>query len=113
MKTFIESNPGLHSRFNRYIEFPDYTATEMLQIFNYNLKKFDYTISKEVEEALRKYFERLVASKDRNFGNARTVRNFFEKTLERQANRLSKETSLTSERLSEICMEDVNLVNSE
>ena len=55
------------------------------------------------------YFERLVASKDRNFGNARTVRNFFEKDLERQANRLSKETNLTSEKLTEICVEDINL----
>jgi SpoVK/Ycf46/Vps4 family AAA+-type ATPase len=111
MKAFINSNPGLQSRFNRYIEFPDYSADELFQIFQFNLKKFDYTISKEVEEMLRKHFEKLTASKDRNFGNARTVRNFFEKTLERQANRLSKETNLTSERLSEICGEDVRIEN--
>jgi SpoVK/Ycf46/Vps4 family AAA+-type ATPase len=109
MNTFIEANPGLQSRFNRYIEFPDYSAEEMFRIFEFNLKKFDYAISEEVEDMLRKHFEKLVASKDRNFGNARTVRNFFEKILERQANRLSKETDLTTERLSEICKEDIQV----
>ena len=107
MKKFIDSNPGLQSRFNRYIEFPDYAADELYQIFEYNLKKCDYHVSDRVADTLQAYFQQAVASKDRNFGNARFVRNFFEKTLERQANRLSKETHLTIEKLSEICIEDI------
>ena len=109
MKTFIDSHSGLQSRFNRYIEFPDYDADELFQIFEYNLKKFDYHLADGVDEALKEYFRQVLASKDRNFGNARFVRNCFEKTLERQANRLAKETDLTMERLSEICAEDIKI----
>jgi SpoVK/Ycf46/Vps4 family AAA+-type ATPase len=107
MQDFINSNSGLQSRFNRYIDFPDYSAEELYQIFELNLKKFDYTISEEATEKLKKYFENIVTKEDTNFGNARFVRNFFEKTLERQANRLSSETNLTTKKLAEICEEDI------
>ncbi len=107
MKDFIESNPGLHSRFNRYIEFPDYSADELYQIFDLNLKKYDYHITDEAKEALQNFFADAVAHKDKNFGNGRFVRNIFEKILERQANRLASETNLTTERLSEITVEDL------
>jgi len=109
MEDFLNSNPGLKSRFNRYIEFPDYSADELYQIFDLNLKKFDYKLSYNVDKILKEYFRQSVASKDRNFGNARFVRNFFEKTIENQANRLSKEKNLTTEKLSEICNEDINI----
>ena len=109
MKKFINSNPGLESRFNRYIEFPDYSADELYQIFDYNLKKCDYHLTNEVADILNAHFQQVVAAKDRNFGNARFVRNLFEKTLERQANRLAKETHLTPEQLSEIHTEDVKI----
>jgi len=109
MKEFIDSNPGLKSRFNRYIEFPDYSADELYQIFDFNLKTFDYNLSENVEGVLRDFFRQSVTSKDRNFGNARFVRNFFEKTLEQQANRLAKETILTTQKLSEICISDICL----
>jgi AAA+ superfamily predicted ATPase len=109
MQEFINSNSGLQSRFNRYIDFPDYSAEELHQIFEFNLKKFDYTISEKATEKLKAYFERIVNGKDINFGNARFVRNFFEKTLERQANRLSSENNLTTEKLAEICEEDIAL----
>lgn len=107
MKEFIDSNQGLQSRFSRYIEFPDYSANELFQIFEMNLKKFDYNITGNVDEILKEFFLQSVATKDRNFGNARFVRNFFEKTLERQANRLAKETNLTTEKLTEICVDDL------
>jgi SpoVK/Ycf46/Vps4 family AAA+-type ATPase len=107
MQQFIDSNPGLQSRFNRYIEFPDYSAEELYQIFEKNAKEFDYTISKDAEIPLKAFFENKIANKDKNFGNARFVRNLFEKTIERQANRLSKEVDLTDEKLSEICTIDV------
>jgi SpoVK/Ycf46/Vps4 family AAA+-type ATPase len=109
MQEFINSNSGLQSRFNRYIDFPDYSAEELYQIFELNLKKFDYTISEDAAEKLKNYFKNIVTKKDTNFGNARFVRNFFEKTLEQQANRLSSETNLTTEKLSEISPLDIAL----
>ena len=109
MKTFISANSGLESRFNRYIEFPDYTADELYQIFDFNLKKFDYHLADGVEAYVQEFFRNKVEKKTRNFGNARFVRNCFEKSLGRQANRLSKEANLTIERLSELCKEDVEI----
>lgn len=107
MKQFIDSNPGLQSRFNRYIEFPDYTADELYQIFALNLKKYDYHITDDAKEAIIRFFNDAVNNKDANFGNGRFVRNIFEKVLERQANRLASESNLTTERLSEITVEDL------
>lgn len=108
MKRFIDSNPGLQSRFNRYIEFPDYTAEELYRIFALNLKKYDYHVTEDAKDALHHFFENAVAHKDANFGNGRFVRNTFEKVLERQANRLASESNLTAERLSEIIVEDLS-----
>jgi Cdc6-like AAA superfamily ATPase len=97
----------LQSRFNRYIEFPNYSAEELFQIFEMNAKQFDYNISKEAENPLKEYLTKIAANKDKNFGNARFVRNLFEKTIERQANRLSREVDLTEEKLSEISSIDI------
>ena len=107
MKAFIDSNPGLQSRFSRYIEFPDYNTDELYQIFLKQLKEFDYTITPDAAAALKNYFGEAVAHKDANFGNARFVRNVFERTLQRQANRLSTEVNLTSAKLAEITKEDL------
>ena len=107
MKRFIDSNPGLQSRFNRYIEFPDYTAEELMQIFEVNMRKYDYHFGEGAKEVLQKYLENAVANKDANFGNGRFVRNVFEKTLEHQANRLASESNLTTDHLSAIEVEDI------
>jgi len=107
MKDFIDSNPGLQSRFNRYIEFPDYSADELLQIFEANMKKYEYHFGEGAKEHLQQYFENEVAHKDANFGNGRLVRNVFEKSIERQANRLAREVNLTTDRLSQIGIEDL------
>ena len=109
MKEFIDSNPGLQSRFNRYIEFPDYSADELLQIFEKNMAQFDYHFGNRTRDTLLQYFKDQVANKDANFGNGRLVRNVFEKTLERQANRLSREINLTTDKLSQIEIEDLPL----
>ena len=109
MKEFIDSNPGLQSRFSRYIEFPDYNADELYQIFCKQLKQFDYTITPDAAEALQQFFAYQVAHKDANFGNARFVRNIFEHTLQRQAARLSKEVNLTTQKLAEVTKEDLPL----
>lgn len=110
MQTFINSNPGLQSRFNRYIDFPDYNAEELLEIYKRNLKKHKYTLSAEAEAFISSYLANAVANKSKNFGNARFVRNLFEKTLENQAMRLASIGHLTSEMLCEISIEDVSSI---
>lgn len=107
MKDFINANPGLQSRFNRYIEFPDYSAEELFQIYANQAKKYEYVISNDAAVALLSYFEERVAHKDKHFGNGRDARNVFEKTLERQANRLARENNLTNDKLVEIIPEDL------
>lgn len=107
MKQFIDSNPGLQSRFNRYIHFPDYNAGELLQIFARYAQKNDYDISAEAQEKLKSLIEDAVNNKDKNFGNGRFVRNLFEKTLERQANRLSGVERPTLSQLKEILPVDI------
>ncbi len=90
MKTFIDSNPGLKSRFNRYIEFEDYSAEEMLTIFKNLATKQKYTLSEESEKTLLNIFKDVKECEDNSFGNARGVRNLFEKALINQANRLAR-----------------------
>lgn len=97
MKTFIDSNPGLKSRFNRYIEFEDYSAEEMLTIFKNLVAKQKYTLSEESEKVLLGIFKDVKESEDNSFGNARGVRNLFEKTLVNQANRIAKNGCVGSE----------------
>lgn len=107
MQDFINTNPGLQSRFNRYIEFPDYSAEELLQIFEKNVEKFDYKLQNEVRQAMKEFFHNAVENKDANFGNARFVRNIFEKTLEKQANRLSTDPDLDTNELTLITLADL------
>jgi len=107
MKDFINSNPGLQSRFNRYIDFPDYTPDELTQIFKMYVKKNQYSIDSETEHYLKEKLEYIVSQKDRNFGNARYVRNVFEKSIQNQANRVSKCDNPTSEMLTLITREDI------
>lgn len=90
MKTFIDSNPGLKSRFNRYIEFEDYSAEEMLTIFKNLATKQKYTLSEECEKTLLNIFKDVKECEDNSFGNARGVRNLFEMALINQANRLAR-----------------------
>ena len=107
MQRFIDSNPGLQSRFNRYIDFPDYTSGELTDIFKMYMKKNQYTLAPDAEEYLKEQFEYAVAHKDRNFGNARFARNVFEKSIQQQANRLAGQTNLDKGRLSELTIEDL------
>jgi len=108
MQRFIGSNPGLQSRFNRYIDLPDYTAAELVDIFKMYMRKNEYTISAETEAYLKTRFETVVDKKDRNFGNARFARNVFERSIQAQANRLSSRTGLSKADLSELTIDDLN-----
>lgn len=102
IEEFINSNPGLRSRFNRYIHFADYTAVELYDIFCLMMKKNEYIMSDETSELLKKHLTEVVNNKPKDFGNARFVRNLFERTVQNQANRLAKEGNLTREMLKEI-----------
>lgn len=107
MKRFIDANSGLRSRFNKYIEFPDYTPEEMLEIFERQCRQMDYCL--EVDARLKVFGLLKVAyeQRDRAFGNGRFVRNTFEKTMERQANRVAGLSEVTREILITIIEEDV------
>ena len=107
MQRFIDSNPGLQSRFNRYIDFPDYSSEELVEIFKMYMKKNQYTLAPDAEDYLKEQFEYVVAHKDRNFGNARFARNVFEKSIQQQANRLAGQTNLDKSRLTELTAEDL------
>ena len=107
MKQFIDSNPGLRSRFNRFIHFDDYSSEELMAIFRLNASKYDYLLDHKAEERLRELFAEAVAVKDEHFGNARFVRNIFEKVMENQASRLASSTDITEDKLRTILSEDI------
>ena len=107
MQRFIDSNPGLQSRFNRYIDFPDYSSEELADIFKMYMKKNQYTLTPEAEAYLKEQFEYAVEHKDRNFGNARFARNVFEKSIQQQANRLEGKSNLSKTQLTELTVEDL------
>ena len=107
MEQFINSNPGLQSRFSRYIHFPDYTAEELAQIFLLTAKKSEYICNSDVVASIKQIMEMAVETKDRNFGNGRFVRNLFEKAIQRQAVRLSTVAPLTTKMLAELTLHDL------
>ncbi|MBR1804330.1 MAG: ATPase, partial [Muribaculaceae bacterium] len=107
MKQFIESNPGLRSRFNRYIHFDDYTAQELFQIFEKNTAQYDFSMTDDAAAFLRERLEERVERKDKDFGNARFVRNLFEKSIEAQAVRLNAKATTTKEQLGKITRDDI------
>ncbi len=107
MKRFIDSNPGLQSRFTRYINFPDYTDQELFDIFQLYLNKNQYSITDDAAQLLKDNLNYVVAHKTKNFGNARYVRNIFERAVEQQANRLSAKRSISDDELSLLTKEDI------
>ena len=110
MHKFIDSNPGLSSRFNKYFEFKDYNGEELLGIFKSFCKKNGYTISDETEIMLKTKFDAMYESRDENFGNGRTVRNIFEKAIGHHADRLAGLDDVTDEQLQLITTEDLEAV---
>ena len=104
MDRFIHSNPGLESRFNRFLLFEDYTPEEMFEIFKMRCGK-GYVLAPEAEPLVRDYIAE--ESADPSFGNARGVRNLFEHILVAQNNRLAKMPTVTREDLMTITPDDV------
>lgn len=105
MDRFIHSNPGLESRFNRFLLFDDYTTDEMVDIFRMQCKKGCYQLTEEARPLIRDYIAE--ESADDSFGNARGVRNLFEHVLAAQNNRLATMEKITREDLMTITADDV------
>ena len=113
MEDFIHSNPGLESRFNKYIHFPDYTGPELMAMFRLQCEKNGYTLPPETEKAAEALFDRLYDERDENFGNGRTVRNLFEDAVSRQADRVAAIENPSREQLMALLPEDLSDKNEE
>lgn len=108
MEDFIHSNPGLESRFNKYIHFPDYNGSELMEMFRLQCRKNGYTMDDTAEAAAERLFSELYENRDENFGNGRTVRNIFEDAVARQANRVASLPDPSREQLMALLAEDLN-----
>lgn len=107
MGRFIHSNPGLESRFNKYFYFEDYTGDQLMEIFRSMCGKNGYTIGNEAEKYAEAYFAGLYEERDENFGNARDVRNVFERAVARQSDRVAALEAPTKEQLMELTVGDL------
>lgn len=108
MNEFLNSNPGLRSRFNKIINFVDYTPTELTAIFKKMCSEAGYYPDSECLSYVKSYFEKRYETRNKFFANARDVRNFFEIAVMNQANRLtSNSLCYTDELLTTLILEDV------
>ncbi|HFI0188063.1 TPA: AAA family ATPase [Streptococcus suis] len=113
MNNFLESNPGLRSRFNKLIHFPDYTAEELLEIFNSYCQTNEMRISSDASLILKHYLQEICDKKPPNFANGRAVRNIFETSLSLQANRLAQKEQINDDELMLITAEDLSFTQQE
>jgi SpoVK/Ycf46/Vps4 family AAA+-type ATPase len=107
MVRFINSNPGLKSRFNKYFRFSDYSAEELYEIFKDMATKAQYTLDAGCQEKLKKYLFEVHSNKGENFGNGRTVRNLFERCVANQANRIISLANLSPHELMRLTAGDI------
>lgn len=89
MDRFITSNPGLKSRFKTIINFPDYDSAELFQIYEGLCKSHDYSLAPPAKAKVKDWLSKTYETRDENFGNGRTVRNFFESCVELQSMRFN------------------------
>jgi hypothetical protein len=113
MNFFINSNPGLQSRFIQTIHFDDYLPGELLDIFKVLCTYHQYDLDLSAEDELLQIFSNRYNNRSENFGNGRFVRNFFEITIKNQAKRI-KQLSLIekSNSINQIKIDDVIAANS-
>lgn len=107
MPRFIDSNPGLKSRFNKYLFFADYNGQQLYDIFLGRVKSNDYRLDDQAAQAIKEHLEELYEDRDQNFGNARDVRNLFERIVANQANRVAALSSPTDEDILTITTADL------
>ena len=110
MTQWIESNSGLASRFNKTIEFEDYTGEQLAEIFRLKAAKDGLVLTPDADRKMEEYFKQLYARRDRKFGNAREVNNFFVKVKQRQSGRLTPkllDNTATADELNTIEVSDI------
>ena len=107
MQNFIESNPGLKSRFKNYLRFTDYTGEQLMEIFLGLCEKNQYSLSQGAQRMLAKYFDDLYEHRDNNFGNGRDVRNLFETIVTKQSVRVAGLSNPDNHTITEIREEDL------
>lgn len=107
MQKFVESNPGLRSRFNKYFRFADYDGEALTKIFLKFCKDNQYEVEEDYIEKLKTVFTGMYDNRKQHFGNARTVRNVFERAINIQADRLVENDEMTEESLRRLTSYDV------
>ncbi|MDE7088777.1 MAG: AAA family ATPase [Prevotella sp.] len=106
MQQFFESNPGLRSRFNTFIEFDDYSADELLEILGTIAQKNDYMLSDALNSTIRSYFKEKIKDKQENFSNGRLARNIYDDLVMAHAKRIVEKNNPTCDELSLLLPED-------
>lgn len=113
MTQFLNMNSGLKSRFDETINFEDYNADELYRIFVSMAKKKEYILEDEAHVAAKALFEKIYATRDQNFGNARTVRRALDRAIKYLSKRTAFEDDLTDEELMTLKAEDINAIKLE
>lgn len=108
MEEFLTSNPGLKSRFNKFIYFKDYNPEELTKIYEMRCETHRFSLTDSAREKIVAYFTKKCLAREDNFSNAREARNLFERTITAQANRLARLKEVTDEQLIAIEAEDVD-----
>ncbi len=107
MEEFLDSNPGLRSRFNKIINFQDYMPDELLDIFKSTCTRSGMTVTPEAEQEVLSYFVQRCGMNLKTFANARDIRNFYERAITKQANRLANDPNITDAELTTLTLDDV------
>ncbi len=110
MGEFFDSNPGLRSRFNKYLHFEDYTAPQLTAIFEEFCRRGGYVLAPAARSRIEKLFVGAYDKRDERFGNARMARNLFETAINAQANRIVKLSSVSNDALATIEADDITAV---
>jgi len=107
MNSFLSSNPGLRSRFNKYLLFDDYEPQQLSQIFELFCIKAGFQLSQSASDKVENFFMQAYMSRDKTFGNGRLARNIFEITINNQANRIISLPNIDEKTLSLIECDDI------
>lgn len=110
MEHFLDANPGLRSRFNKHIEFRDYTPEELFYIFKRMCDKSGYRLTPEAADWAQEFFYNRYEHRGKNFANGREVRNYFEMAVINQANRLIGDKTLSDETLEMLTVDDLKSI---